>query len=422
MLLKNILVDRLKNSKKPCSLNTSSYVRARQRLPLEPMIELTRTIGREMEENCPAEWRWKNRKVRLVDGSTVAMSDTPHNQAEFPQNSNQKDGHGYPLSRISLLTSLETGSVLDFNMGPFLGKGLGELHLARGMLNSLNSGDVLVGDAYYLNYSFLCLTKERGIDFVSIKKKNAKFIEISSQRISAEDRIIRVEKVQKRDNRFSWVDKQEYEGMPETLKLRETTVTIRMNGFRTRKITLVSTILNSEEYTPRDLADLFLSRWNIETDLRNIKRILNMDFIKPKSPDMVRKDCWAHLLAYNLVRRLMNRIGKLHAIRPKSLSFKQTVTFAEAFFSKVHGAMDRYYLLNDSLLILKSLAIKARPERFEPRAIKNRRGNNSYPSFEVTRKRWKMLQIWPYLLTGIDMKFSKGVAEEIEKQMGVLTI
>lgn len=58
------------------------------------------------------DWKWKNRAVRLIDGSTVAMADTPANQLEFPQNPNQKKGHGYPVSRISLLTSLETGSVL----------------------------------------------------------------------------------------------------------------------------------------------------------------------------------------------------------------------------------------------------------------------------------------------------------------------
>jgi hypothetical protein len=145
-------------------------------------------------------------------------------------------------------------------MGPFLGKGSGELNLARGLLGSLNQGEILVGDAFYLNYSFLCLVKERGLDFLSIKKKNAKFTEISSQRISAEDRIIRIEKAKKREHQFSWVDKEEYDLMPETLRLRETTVTVKMNGFRTRKITLVSTLLNVDEYTAQDLADLFLSR------------------------------------------------------------------------------------------------------------------------------------------------------------------
>lgn len=130
-----------------------------------------------------------------------------------------------------------------------MGKGSGELSLARGLLNSLNAGEVLVGDAFYMNYSFISLVKDRGIDFVSIRKINAKFIDISSQRIGAEDRIITIQRAKRRDNHFSWIEKDEYERMPETLRLRETTVTLNLNGFRTKNITLVSTLLNYEVYT-----------------------------------------------------------------------------------------------------------------------------------------------------------------------------
>ncbi|RYZ81119.1 MAG: IS4/IS5 family transposase [Proteobacteria bacterium] len=291
----------------------------------------------------------------------------------------------YRVLRISLLTSLETGSDLDFAMGPFMAKGSGELNLARELLDSLNTGDVLVGDAFYMNYSFISLVKERGIDFVSIRKKNAKFIEISSQRISAEDRIITIQRAKRRDNHFSWIEKDEYEKMPETLKLRETTVTLKLNGFRTKRITLVSTLLNYEAYTALDLAELFFAHWNIETDLRNIKRILNIDFLKSKTPEMVRKECWTDLLAYILIRRVMVRMGSYLGIKARSLSFKQSVVFLEAFLSKVSGALDRYYLWKDCAALLGAFAIKKRPERFEPRAIKNRRGSNSYPDFEVTR-------------------------------------
>ena len=418
--VENLLIDRMKHEIKPCSLNTSSYVRARLRLPLEPIAELTKNVADQMDKSAPSEWKWKNRVVRLIDGSTLAMPDTLENQAEFPQNPNQKKGHGYPVSRVSLLTSLETGSVLDFAMGPFMGKGSGELNLARGLLDSVNQGEVLVGDAFYMNYSFISLVKERGIDFVSIRKKNAKFIEISSQRISAGDRIIRIRKAKRREDHFSWVSKEEYEKMPDTLRLRETTVMLKLNGFRTKKITLVSTLLNYEEYSTQDLSELFFARWNVETDLRNLKRILNMDFLKSKTPAMVRKECWTHLLAYNLVRRLMVRIGKHHGIKARFLSFKQSVIFVQAFFSKVQGAMDRYYLLNECVSLLRAIEVKKRPERFEPRAIKNRRGSNSYPDFEVTRSRWKLMQIWPYLLEGIDVKFSKSVTKEIKNQIGLM--
>lgn len=115
----------------------------------------------------------------------------------------------------------------------------------------------------------------------------------------------------------------------------------------------------------------------------------------------------------------MVRIGKHHGIKARLLSFKQSVTFVEAFFSKVQGAMDRYYLLNDSVSLLSAIELRKRPERFEPRATKNRRGSNSYRDFEVTRSRWKLMQIWSYLLEGIDVKFSKSVAEEIDNQIGL---
>jgi hypothetical protein len=116
----------------------------------------------------------------------------------------------------------------------------------------------------------------------------------------------------------------------------------------------------------------------------------------------------------------MARIGKQHGLKARLVSFKQSLVFIEAFFSKIQGAMDRYYLWKDCASLLGSFAIKKRPERFEPRAIKNRRGSNSYPDFQMTRVQWKLAEIWPYLLEGIDVKFSKSVAEEIEKTIGLM--
>ena len=77
---------------KPCSPDTSSYCEARGRLSEELFQRLVLQTGRQLHDQCPENWLWKGRQVKLVDGSTVTMPDTPENQEAYPQSKSQKPG------------------------------------------------------------------------------------------------------------------------------------------------------------------------------------------------------------------------------------------------------------------------------------------------------------------------------------------
>lgn len=78
----------------PCSTHTGAYCRARQRVPLELLSTLVRQTGQRITTQAPESWRWRGRPVRLVDGTTVELPDTPANQAAHPQPRSQKPGLG----------------------------------------------------------------------------------------------------------------------------------------------------------------------------------------------------------------------------------------------------------------------------------------------------------------------------------------
>ena len=149
-----------------CSTHTGAYCRARQRLPSEMIQRLTRFLGNEMSAQTPDAWRWRDRRVLLVDGTTVTMPDTRENQRVFPQQGSQLPGLGFPICRIVGITCLGSGVMLNAAIGKFNGKGSGERGLLRSLQDTFQSGEVLLGDAFYATYFFMAEMIARGVDLL----------------------------------------------------------------------------------------------------------------------------------------------------------------------------------------------------------------------------------------------------------------
>lgn len=136
----------------PCSTDTGSYCRARQRLSQDMLFNLTSHLSLLIDEKVPDDWRWKGRKVKIVDGTTVSMPDTELNQEKYPQPKSQKEGLGFPICRIVAITCMSSGSIIDAKICPIKGKGSSEQTLLRKMQGSLHKGDVLLADAFFPTY------------------------------------------------------------------------------------------------------------------------------------------------------------------------------------------------------------------------------------------------------------------------------
>lgn len=343
-----------------CSAHTGAYCRARQRLPQVMVSTLVRQAGRTMTARV-AGGCWQSRPVRLVDGTTVQMPDTPANQAAYPQPRTQKPGLGFPICRLVALTCLSSGAVLEAATGRYVGKGGDEQSLLRSMLDSLAAGDVLLGDAFYATYFLLCELQRRGVDGVfeqyGARRRSTDFRR--GRRLGSRDHVIDIAKPTLKP---CWMSAEAFAAAPETLAVRE----LRVGGK-----TLVTTLLCDRQAPKAELKALYRQRWNVELDLRNLKMTLGMDMLTCKTPAMVAKEIWIYLLAYNLIRRIMMRAAQQAQTLPRQLSFKHSLQLWLAWQQRgIPLAIEEDLTL---LILTAQKRVGNRPGRIEPRAIKRRR-------------------------------------------------
>jgi hypothetical protein len=344
-----------------CSLSTGPYCKARRRLPRELIVQVHRALARRMEQAQPSGWRWHGRSVKLVDGTTVSMPDTPANQEAFPQSSSQQPGLGFPVARLVAIISLGHGTPLEWAMAACQGKDTGEQALFRELCGSLQPGDVVLADRLSCDYWTLAMLKARGIDLLACHNARRSFDFRCGKRLGRNDHIVHW----KRPPCPPWMDKESYASMPATLSVRE----VRVNGR-----VLVTTLLDARWAAPAELDRLYASRWNVEVDLRSIKAEMGMDILRCKSPEMVRKEVAVYLLAYSLVRAVMAQAASLAHVLARALSFKGAMQVLSAYHQQLrHSAGARISVMISHVLgALSALRLPCRPNRVEPRAIKRR--------------------------------------------------
>jgi Transposase DDE domain len=364
------------SGRKPCSSDTTSYCEARLRLPLGVIVRLVRETAEKIEAGASDKWLWKGRRVSLVDGTTVSMPDTPSNQRVFPQMSGQRPGLGFPLARIVVIIALATGVVRDLALGPYKGKGTGEPSLFRTLLDRVADGEIVLGDRSFGSYFMLAELTRRKVDGLFRMFQGRKFDFRRGRSLGVEDHLVTWVKPQ----RPKWMDKDTYDQFPDEITVRELRFRVEQPGFRVNQIVLATTMLDATAYPKEELANLYFQRWNVELDLRSIKDVLQMDVLRCKSPEMVEKEIWMHLLTYNLIRGVMAQAAEAHQRQPRLLSFKGTLQTITAFLEALRWAApaDREILLQAMLRAIAQQDVGDRPGRAEPRANKRRPKRQNY--------------------------------------------
>ncbi|HYM86479.1 MAG TPA: IS4 family transposase [Pseudoxanthomonas sp.] len=354
-----------------CAPGNRAYSKARQRLPEDVWAQLTRRTGRDLLIEAPARWCWRGRDVKVVDGSTLSMPDTPANQQAYPQVASQKPGLGFPVLRIVALFSLAVGTVLDVAMGPWKGKHTGETSLFRTLHHHLDEGDVLLADRYFCGYCHLALVHERGADVVMRLHHLRRYDFRRGQRLGRDDHIVTWSKPKKRPD---GLDEAAFRRLPDTLTMRELRIRVPGKNCRSRTILVATTLLDRHAYPKNSIAALYRQRWHAELDLRSLKTILQMDVLRCLSPAMVRKEIWVHLLAYNLIRKVMAQAAQEHQLLPRQISFKGTLQTLNAFSDRLRTCTpkDLETLCRVLLAAVAKHRVGNRPGRLEPRAKKRR--------------------------------------------------
>jgi Transposase DDE domain len=355
----------------PCSPENDAYCKARARLPEGVLHHLTQVTGRQPLDRARGGWLWKGRSVKIVDGTCVSMPDTPANQKEYPQPPQQKPGCGFPLLRLVVVFSLAVGTVLDAAFGRYQGQGTGEPSLFRTLEDVLVEGDVLLADRGYCSYWEIARARARGVEVVL--RLNASWAKDrdSCRRLKSGDRRMRL----KKPRRPSWMSAAEYAAVADELWVRVVRVRVRQRGFRTEEL-WVATTLSEAVASREEIADLYRARWQAELDLRALKQTLQLDILRGKSPAMVRKEVWGHLLVYNVIRGLMARAAAAAAGRPRELSFTGAWQTFESFLPHWRVARTAEEALRLVAVLLWAIGqhrVGNRPDRYEPRKVKRRR-------------------------------------------------
>ncbi len=368
---------------KEYSPNTGAYCQARSKLSLAAIQSLAKAVSAELEAEVPSHWLWEGRHVKIVDGTTLLMADTKENQTVYPQQSEQKSGCGYPILRAVAVMSLATGSILDLEVASYKGKQTGEVSIFKNMLDRFSFGDIVLADAIYPTYFIVCQLMNRGIDIVA-QSHGARTVDFRKGRsLGVMDHIV----TWSRPDKPGWMSKEEYDQYPHSIEVRECRIKVKNPVSRAKEKTIVTTLLDPKKIPKKSLTEILKQRWYGELYLRNVKTTMDMEMLSCKTPDMIHKEIWANILAYNLICRVMCQAAILSGQMPRQISFKGTIQTLEEFrniwlYGNKTNTGEIYRKFLEAIAKMK---VANRPGRIEPRLIK-RRTKKQYGLLSVTRK------------------------------------
>lgn len=315
------------------------------------------------------------------------MPDTPENQAAYPQAKTQKPGVGFPIARILVAFSLAVGTVLEAAIGPYQGKQTSELALLRLIIEQFQPGDIVLADRFFCSYWVIAALRARGVDVV-VRLHQCRTADFRrGRRLGPQDHLVTWAKPKQVPD---WMDRAEYDAMPDRIEIRELRVRVADKAKRVRSLVVVTTLLDAKTCRAKDLGGLYRQRWHAELDLRSLKTQMQMDVLRTKSPEMVRKEVAAHLLAYNLIRGIMAEAARVEKIKPRGLSFQGALHTVRSF--EQGHLYDPRRIEADLPRLLELVGKKRlddRPDRHEPRAVKRR--PKPHPLLTMPRKTAKRL-------------------------------
>lgn len=365
----------------------SPYCQARSALPLDRLEEIHQSLIDETQRGLSTRDLWCGHHVAAIDGCTVTAPDTAANQKAYPQQSVQKPGCGYPILRILAFMSLATGLLTAWAVGHWRQS---EIALLQGLWDCLRPGDVILADRGFSNWGLLAQCLERDLHAV-LRVKGTKRRDLRrGKRLSRDERLVCWEKPICCGVSF---DPQQWAALPAVLTLRLVRCRLELPGFRTRKVILVTTLLDPTKYPAAALSQLYYRRWAMELTLRNLKIILQMDHLSCRSPENLDREICMHFLIHNLVRRLMLEAARRHSVPLERVSFAGSLAAARRFSEallQARSQLCRDQLIHELFRVLATDLVPHRPGRREPRAVKRR--PKPYPRLMCHRHRFREIQ------------------------------
>lgn len=365
----------------------AAYCLARGRLPLALFERLIDAVTRSLSDCIDQAENWCGHRTWLIDGSSCSMPDTPELQQAFGQSGAQKPGCGFPTAHLLALFHGATGILQKVLLAPLRTHdmaGVSRLH------PELSPGDVLVGDRGFCSYAHLAQLLVLGL-FGVFRTHQKTIVDFRKGRIHIPPkpqgllkgarglprsrwvrwlgRLDQVVEYYKPVQRPVWMTPEAYAALPASIMVRELRFKIKVPDFRTKEISLTTTLLDPVQYPAAELAQLYFDRWQVETNLRHLKQTLHLDVLRCKTLDGIRKEVCMIALAYNLVRLVMLEAAKRQRLQADRISFIDAL---------------RWLCNARPGQRLRKLTVHPIRHRVEPRVCKRR--PKSYPLLNLPRQ------------------------------------
>ncbi len=360
-----------------------AYCRAKARLPWSEFPKGLRATAQAADQLAPPLKLLQGRPIKIADGSTLTAPDTPKNRKRYRPV--QTPEPNFPMLRVMVLFSLLSGTILSVVSGDLC---TAELPMLYQMFNLLAAHDILMGDRGFGNFVLLALLAhfKPGVDFIG---RSARHVD-GRRRLKRLGRGDWLVVWKKGTNPSLWLPKGIWLALPKEITLRVVRGSCYVKGFRVRRLTLITTLLDPERYPAREILQAYLRRWRLEMCLDDLKTTLEMEMLRGRSPQMLQKEIYTHLIAHNLLRCTMAQAAAEHAVALERISFKGTLDALRQFtqaMSQARTKKKRSELWNALLETLAHDLVPQRPGRREPRAVK--RVKNKYPRLSRSRRAFK---------------------------------
>jgi hypothetical protein len=347
---------------------TGAYCQARGRLPIDSLARLRCAVAAHAER---AAQLWKGFCVKVIDGTGISMPDTLKNQRAYPQSREQKPGCGFPFMKMVGVFSLATGALLDYAKG---NKHQHELSLLHRLLDQFKPGDLALADRGFSCYTLVALLWMKKVPAL-FRLHHARGGDLrKGKRLGSHDRLVVWKKPQNWE-RPRYLPLALWNAIAPELPVRILRFSLSRAGYRTRSLTLVTTLVDAQLYPAEQLALLYAKRWQIELWFRDIKTSMGMEVLRCQSPKMIHKELEMFFIAYNLIRCLMIQASQAYEVEIQRLSFKGTVDGVRQFsvaIAQAHSRKKQKQLINQLLQTIAEDLVPDRPGRREPRAVKRR--------------------------------------------------
>lgn len=295
-------------------LNFSASAFCQARAPVEVLKIILEKLGKRFIKNNGD--KWLGHRTFLIDGSSFSTPDTGVLEKHFSYPPGQKAGCGFPMGHLLALFHASTGmiqSVIPAQCHTH------DMSQAARIHPELNAGDVLVGDRAFCSFVHIALLQQRKIHAVLRMHQKLKVSnQLCLKRIAKNDKIIECFKPKIAP---TWISKEEFDRLPQSITIRWISYRIHKQGFRSKEVCVLTTLLDNTLYSRSDIAELYKSRWEIETNFNHLKTTMGMDTLRCKNIDGVLKEIYAFAIVYNLVRIVMHQAAQKLGVRSNRISF-----------------------------------------------------------------------------------------------------